>query len=68
MGIETRRSTDIVAVADPLLGQALKLVRDRACDGLRVDDLLKEVPFRGVRWNEAFENSSAVPEYGDTSS
>jgi LacI family transcriptional regulator len=44
IGIETRRSTDIVAVADPLLGQALKLVRDRACEGLRVDDLLREVP------------------------
>jgi LacI family transcriptional regulator len=44
IGVETRRSTDIVAVADPLLGQALKLVRDRACEGLRVDDLLREVP------------------------
>jgi len=44
IGIETRRSTDIVAVADPLLGQALKLVRDQACEGLRVDDLLHEIP------------------------
>jgi LacI family transcriptional regulator len=44
MGIETRRSTDMVAVADPMLGQALKLVRDRACEGLRVDDLLRQVP------------------------
>jgi len=44
IGIETRRSTDIVAVADPLLGQALKLIRDQACEGLRVDDLLREIP------------------------
>jgi LacI family transcriptional regulator len=44
LGIETRHSTDIVAVADPLLAQALKLVRNKACDGLRVDDILRAIP------------------------
>jgi LacI family transcriptional regulator len=42
--VETRRSTDIVAVEDPLLAQALRLVRDKACDGLRVDNILEAVP------------------------
>jgi len=44
LGIETRRSTDIVAVADLLLAQALRLIRDKACEGLRVDDVLRIVP------------------------
>ncbi len=42
--IETRRSTDIFAVSDPLLAQALRLVRDKACDGIRVDDILDAIP------------------------
>lgn len=42
--IETRRSTDTIAVNDPWLAQALCLVRERACQGLRVADLLREIP------------------------
>lgn len=42
--IETRRSTDIFAISDPLLAQALRLVRDKACDGIRVDDILDAIP------------------------
>jgi LacI family transcriptional regulator len=44
LGVETRRSTDIVAIADPLLSQAIKLVRDKACEGWRVRDILKAIP------------------------
>lgn len=44
MGIVSRKSTDTVAVADPLLSQAIRLIRERAGSGLRVKDVLKEVP------------------------
>jgi LacI family transcriptional regulator len=42
--IESRQSTDIVAIDDPLLSQAIQIIRDRACTGLNVSTLLKEVP------------------------
>ncbi len=44
LGIVARKSTDTVAIADPLLSQAIRLIRERASSGLRVKDLLKEVP------------------------
>ncbi|QDT63141.1 XylR family transcriptional regulator [Calycomorphotria hydatis] len=43
-GVITRQSSDIIAVEDPFLARALRLIQARACDGLRVDDILSEVP------------------------
>jgi LacI family transcriptional regulator len=38
-GVVTRRSTDMLAVKDPLVARALACIRDRACEGLSVEDL-----------------------------
>lgn len=43
-GIVTRRSTDFFADCDPNILQAIRLIRKHACDGLRVQDVLKSVP------------------------
>jgi len=43
-GICVRRSTDTVAVSDPLLAKAIRLIRDRGHEGLRVTDVLRAVP------------------------
>ena len=42
--IETRQSSDIVAIEDEPLAQAIRLIRKRACDGLTVSGILKVVP------------------------
>ena len=39
-----RRSTDIAAVADPQLAEAISLMRQRACEGINVSELLRELP------------------------
>lgn len=39
----TRRSTDVLAVADPEVVAALRFLREHACDGIRVDDVLEHV-------------------------
>lgn len=39
-----RRSTDTLAVDDPSLAAALRLIRDTACDGATVDGVLAQVP------------------------
>ncbi len=40
MGVEERASTDIVAIDDPELAAVLRFIRERACDGISVEDAL----------------------------
>ena len=42
-GVIPRRSTDTLVVDQPQLAQALRFVRDYACDGIDVSDVLAEV-------------------------
>jgi LacI family transcriptional regulator len=44
VGIATRRSTDVVAVSDPHLSRAVRFIREHACEGITVEDVLKAVP------------------------
>lgn len=44
LGVVTRRSTDVLAVDDPEVSSAVRYVRDHACEGISVKDLLAEVP------------------------
>lgn len=43
-GVTTRHSTDVLAVENPYVQRALKLIRLRACDGLSVEQMLEEIP------------------------
>ncbi|MEM1062271.1 MAG: XylR family transcriptional regulator [Planctomycetota bacterium] len=43
VGIETRQSSDAVAVADPSLVAALAFIRENACKGVSVDDVVRSV-------------------------
>src|SRR5262249_53356928 len=44
LGIATRQSTDVLAVPDPAISQAMPFIPEHACDGINVDDVLKVVP------------------------
>jgi LacI family transcriptional regulator len=44
LGIVTRQSSDVVAVDDPDLALALRFIRENACRGIQVADILKQVP------------------------
>ncbi len=44
LGVATRRSTDVVAVEDPGVADALRYIRDHACEGISVKDVLKACP------------------------
>ncbi len=44
LGIETRRSTDILAIDDPQVAAAVRFIREHACDGIDVSDVLRHVP------------------------
>jgi len=44
IGICTRQSTEIVAIDDPDIAAAISYIRENACDGISVGDVLKNVP------------------------
>ncbi len=54
-GVCTRLSSDVLAVDDPLIADALRMIRQEACSGLRVDEILSRIPVsrsyleRGIR-------------------
>ncbi len=44
IGVETRQSTDVLALADREIAGAVRFIREHACDGATIDDLLRAVP------------------------
>jgi LacI family transcriptional regulator len=44
IGVVVRQSTDVVALADRALAELIRYVREHACSGLRVEDLLERTP------------------------
>ena len=43
LGVAVRQSTEITAIEQPCLAEALRYIRDGACRGIRVDDVLAHV-------------------------
>ena len=44
LGVETRQSTDVLAIDDHDIAIAIRYIRKHAFEGINVDDLLREVP------------------------
>lgn len=44
LGIATRQSTDVTAVEDPHVAKAARFIRERACQGIGVTDVVAAVP------------------------
>ena len=44
LGITTRRSTDTLAIEDPDLATAVRFIREHACDGISVADVVGKLP------------------------
>jgi LacI family transcriptional regulator len=40
LALIARQSTDIVAIEDPVVASAMRFIREHACDGIRVDDIV----------------------------
>jgi hypothetical protein len=43
-GVETRQSTDILAIEDPDVAAAVRFIRENAMSGINVGDILRKVP------------------------
>lgn len=44
IGVVSRQSTDVVAIEDRTVATALRYIRENACQGISVDDVLQVVP------------------------
>jgi LacI family transcriptional regulator len=44
LGIATRQSTDMLAIEDPDVADAVRFIRDHACEGIDVKDILDALP------------------------
>ncbi len=58
LGISTRQSTDIFAVEDPDIRLAAKLIRERACSGITVVDVLREISLSRRVFESRFRNAT----------
>jgi len=54
VGIETRQSTDILAIGDAKIAAALRYIRAHACEGIRVSDVLRQCPMARRALEEKF--------------
>jgi len=43
-GIVIRQSSDVLAITDPQVSRTVRFIRDHACEGIKVGDLLRAVP------------------------
>jgi LacI family transcriptional regulator len=53
-GITTRQSTDVLAIDDELVAQAVQLLRRRACEGIQVQDIARQLRCSRVTLNRRF--------------
>ena len=54
VGISARQSTDVVAIPDRKIAQALRYIKQRACDGINVADVLRECPMARTQLERRF--------------
>lgn len=43
-GVATRQSSDMLAIEDPDIAKAIRFIRQHACEGINVKDILKQIP------------------------
>ena len=43
LGVVIRQSSDVTAIPDPRLADAMRFIREHACDGISVDDVIDHV-------------------------
>jgi LacI family transcriptional regulator len=54
-GVVTRQSTDVLAIDDREVALAVRYIREHACEGINVGDVLRKVPMTRVTLKRRFE-------------
>jgi LacI family transcriptional regulator len=56
-GLVARLSTDVSAIEDPEVSAAVRFIREHACDGIGIDDVLRHVPLSRSTLGRRFRRS-----------
>lgn len=57
LGVKSRQSTDLLAIQDADVAEAVRFIRENACKGIRVDDVLDQVPLSRRSLEKRFRQS-----------
>jgi LacI family transcriptional regulator len=57
LGVTARQSTDLLAIEDPEIAKAVRYIRENACNGIRVDDVLDQVALSRRAMEKRFSQS-----------
>ncbi len=63
--VVTRRSTETLAVEDPDISAALRFIREKACEGICVADVLKTVPLSRSLFERRFQQCAGRSPHGE---
>lgn len=55
--VVTRQSTDVTAIADPVVAQAMRFIREHACEGINVEDVIRHVRISRSALQDHFRNA-----------
>src|SRR3954468_19517696 len=61
LGVRCRQSTDLLAIEDPEIAKAVRFIREHACEGIRVDDVLDQVALSRRALEKRFRTAVARP-------
>lgn len=61
LGIRCRQSTDLLAIEDPEVAKAVRFIREHACEGIRVDDVLDQVALSRRALEKRFRTAVGRP-------
>jgi len=54
-GVHLRQSTDVMAIDNPEIVTSLQMIRSHACDGIKIEDLLIEIPMSRRLFEQQFK-------------
>jgi LacI family transcriptional regulator len=61
LGVHARKSTDLLAIEDPEVAKAVRFIREHACEGIRVENVLEEVAMSRRSFEKRFRQSLGRP-------
>lgn len=65
VGVAARQSTDVVAVGDPQMAAAVRFIREQACAGIGVGDVLRAVPMSRTAFERRFRSHFGHAPYAE---
>jgi LacI family transcriptional regulator len=60
-GVHARKSTDLLAIEDPEVARAVRYIREHACEGIRVENVLEEMAMSRRSFEKRFRQAMGRP-------